>query len=85
MKALRMSLGQDLKKMNKDKRHAAIERDKKAELHAKALELLTLYPQAGPSRNAMWAVARIGLAKCKEIAEKNLSAYHFRKAVAATT
>jgi len=84
MKALQMSLAQDLRRIAKNKQHAEQERAKKLELHSKAIELLTEFPHCGPSRNAMWAVARIGLPKCKELAAKNLSGYLFRKAVAAS-
>jgi len=82
MKALRMSLVRDLRRMNEDKRYAEKEREKTARLHAAALVLIAEFPHTGPTRQAMWAIARVGIDRCREIASANLSSYLFRKKVA---
>jgi len=72
MKALRMSMAQDMKS-------ARLASEK---LHSDAVLLVKEFPHTGPVRNAMWAISKVGLSKCRDIASKNLSAYHFRKVVA---
>jgi hypothetical protein len=58
------------------------ERAKKELLHKQAIELVTEFSQCAPVRNAMWAVDKLGLKKCKKLAASNLTNYTFRKAVA---
>ena len=82
MKALQMSLEQDLKRVKKNKQHAQEAREKSAKLHAQAVLLVGEFSHTGPTKQAMWAVAKIGLDKCREIAAANLSPYLFRKKVA---
>lgn len=82
MKALSMSLAQDLRRMKKDNQHAEKERAKTAKLHESALVLIAEFPHTGPTRQAMWAIARIGMVQCRLIAAANLSSYLFRKKVA---
>jgi len=81
MKALAMSMQQDLKRARRNKQHAQEQRAKTSKLHAQAVSLINEFPHTGPTRQAMWAIARVGVDKCRTIAASNLSPYLFRKKV----
>lgn len=81
-KAGQMALAVDIRNMKTKGKKVQEERAKRERLHADAVALVAEFPHTGPTRNAMWAVATIGLEKCRELAKNNLSGWHFRKAVA---
>lgn len=82
MKALQMSLQKSIRGMKKNQKHAEQEREKSRKLHNDAILFVAEHPHVGKSKDAMWAIARVGIQKATELASKNLSSYHFRKAVA---
>lgn len=81
MKALQMSLQQDLKRVRRGVATAQEAREKSEKLHSEAVALVRQFPHVGKTSYAMWAISTYGLDTVTAAAEKNLSAYHFRRAL----
>ena len=81
MKALRMSLEQDLKRVRRGAVTAAEAREKSKKLHSEAIALVRAFPHVGKISYAMWAISTYGLAAVTATAEVNLSTLYFKLAL----